>query len=196
MLYFTLVLGICTPPNVTTHHDRVPLTTGSVPSTPPSPTSGARVSRKTMLSTSRVSRSSLKRVRRLQFNLTRAVPVFHAAEVPCQYSTTTTTSTSDSSLSTSESTITPLSALPPLPEESEWRQIFYPHGASVGLRERVSIRNPQSASALAEAFTRWTKPLLKVDEVTGKGKTAKGAPKIIIEAFPGTPQSCAPCPMS
>ena len=64
--------------------------------------------------------------------------------------------------------------------------MFSPPGASIGLRERVSIRSPLTAKSLAEGFTKWTKPLLRADEAMGKGKAAKGAPKVIIEAFPGT----------
>jgi len=60
------------------------------------------------------------------------------------------------------------SAFPPLPEESEWRTIFNP--SSPGARERISIRNPKTADALAESFLSWT----NVKQ-----------PRVVIEAFPG-----------
>lgn len=60
------------------------------------------------------------------------------------------------------------SPLPLLPEQSEWRTVFNP--AQVGVRERISIRNPDTAALLAKNFLSWT----KVKE-----------PRIVIEAFPG-----------
>lgn len=133
-----------------------------------------------MFSTARVSRSSFKRVTSPGFytasiSSTRTVKILRTPLVSCFYSTFP-----------SASTETPLSALPPLPEESEWRQIFNRPGSYVALRDRVSIRNPKTARALAESFTNWTKPLREADKVIGKGRSAKGAPKVIIEAFPGT----------
>ncbi|KAF9643790.1 S-adenosyl-L-methionine-dependent methyltransferase [Thelephora ganbajun] len=140
-----------------------------------------------MFSTVRVSRSSLKRVPRSGFiptsvSSTRTVLVLYTALGSSPYSTSTP---NPSSPSTSNSNETPLSALPPLPSQSEWRSIFNPPGASLGLRERISIRNPHTARSLAEGFTRWTKPLFEADEAKGKANLVKGAPKIIIEAFPG-----------
>jgi hypothetical protein len=130
-----------------------------------------------MLSTARV--SSLKRVTPSGFHpasisSARTVQILCSPSVSCLYSTSTSTPKE-----------TPLSALPPLPEQSEWRSIFYPPRGSIPLRDRVSIRNPESARTLAEHFTRWTEPLIEADGAMGKGKAAKGAPKIIIEAFPG-----------
>ena len=141
-----------------------------------------------MLSTARVSRSPFLRVAPSALHLTsvsssRTVQITHTISASRLYSTSTPTSKE-----------TPLSALPPLPEESEWRPIFNPPRTSTVLRERISIRNPKTARALAEHFTNWTKPLLKADEAMGKGKIAKGAPKIIIEAFPGTSRSPNPSP--
>lgn len=133
-----------------------------------------------MLSAVCVSGSRLGRVAPSGFHPTftsptRPVQIIHTPSISCLYST-----------STSASKKTPLSALPPLPEQSEWRSIFNPPGSSVALRDRISIRNPQTARTLAEHFIKWTTPLLKADETMGKGKVAKGAPRVIIEAFPGT----------
>ena len=140
-----------------------------------------------MLSTARVSRSSPKRIPRSGLNPTsapsiRTILLLHIVSGSSLYSTSTRSS------STSNANETPLSALPPLPDQSEWRPIFNPLGASLGLRERISLRNPSTARTLAEGFTKWTKPLIQADEAQGRGKNAKGAPKIIIEAFPGTQQ--------
>ena len=132
-----------------------------------------------MLSKTRVSRLPLQRAACSGFNQGSAssisiARILHKASISCPYSTTP-----------SDSKETPLSTLHPLPEQSEWRRVFNPPGSPIGLRERVSIRNPETARTLAEGFTNWTKPLLKADEAMGKGKAAKGAPKTIIEAFPG-----------
>jgi len=136
---------------------------------------------KTMFSTSLVSRSSLRRLPRSGFNQgsvssTRVDKILHTATGSFPYST-----------STSNPNGIPLSALPPLPDQSEWRPVFNPPSSPLALRERISIRNPDTARALAEGFTRWTKPLIKAD---GSGSVSKRAPKVIIEAFPGTPHAC------
>ena len=143
---------------------------------------------KAMLSSSHVSRPSLKCVPRSGFNPTsvrsmRTILILHKALSSLPYSTSTS---NPSSPSVSNPNETPLSALPPLPDQSEWRPIFNPPRACVGLRERISIRNPKTARTLAEGFTKWTKPLINANEARRTGGAAKGAPKIIIEAFPGT----------
>ena len=137
-----------------------------------------------MFSATRTSRLSLKRVPRLRLDptpvsSTRTALILHTTAGPSPYST-----------STSNANETPLSALPPLPDQAEWRKVFNPPGGTVALRERACIRNPKSARALAEGFTQWTKPFLKADEAKGKGRGAKGVPKVIIEAFPGTHPAC------
>jgi hypothetical protein len=62
------------------------------------------------------------------------------------------------------------SSLPPLPPIDDWLSHF-PY-ASVGLRDRISIRDPLSAIHVAHSF------------VDGK-KTSTENPKVIVEAFPG-----------
>ena len=62
------------------------------------------------------------------------------------------------------------SSLPPLPPINDWVSHF-PY-ASVGLRDRISIRDPVSAIDVAHSF------------VDAK-KTSTGNPKVVIEAFPG-----------
>lgn len=144
-----------------------------------------------MLYKTRFSKSSLRHAPRSCLNSTlvsstRRVLIPHTTSGLSSYSTSI-----PSTPSASESNETPLTALPPLPDQSEWRTIFNPPGSSLWMRERVSLRNPQTARILAEGFTKWTKPLLKAGEAEGKGRVAKGAPKIIIEAFPGTPPAFA-----
>ena len=138
-----------------------------------------------MLHKTRLSRPSLRHAPRSCLNSTlvstRRVLLPHTTSGLFSYSTSI-----PSTPSASDSNEIPLTAIPPLPDQSEWRAIFNPPGGSIGLRERVSLRNPQTARTLAEGFTKWTKPLLKADEAEGKGRAAKGAPKVIIEAFPGT----------
>lgn len=128
-----------------------------------------------------ISTSPLKRVASSGFHpvsitSTCRVQILKTALLSCLYSTSSTPISKE----------IPLSSLPPLPEQSEWRSVFVPPRSASTLRERVSIRNPQTAGTLAERFTTWTKPLLKADKAMGKGKAAKGAPRVIIEAFPGT----------
>ncbi|KAA1471683.1 S-adenosyl-L-methionine-dependent methyltransferase [Dentipellis sp. KUC8613] len=61
-------------------------------------------------------------------------------------------------------------ALPPLPPLDEWRTYF--QTTPSGVRDRISIRNPESATQVARGF------------LTGK-RTRTNQPKIVIEAFPG-----------
>ena len=58
----------------------------------------------------------------------------------------------------------------PLPPEYEWRSRF-PYTA-VAVRDRISVRNPDTASILAEGFLT-------------KKSIAAGKNKVIIEAYPG-----------
>ncbi|KAI0046065.1 S-adenosyl-L-methionine-dependent methyltransferase [Auriscalpium vulgare] len=60
--------------------------------------------------------------------------------------------------------------LPPIPPPDEWRKAFPLSTAAA--RDRVSIRNPATAVAVARAF------------INGDG-TKTGQPKTVIEAFPG-----------
>jgi hypothetical protein len=64
-------------------------------------------------------------------------------------------------------------SFPPLPELTEWRSEF--NTSSPAVRERVSIRNQDTADMLANNFLNWT--------------GVKG-PKVIIEAFPGLFSLC------
>lgn len=62
------------------------------------------------------------------------------------------------------------SSLPPLPPIDKWLSRF-PYGAPV-VRDRISIRSPESAIRVAQSF------------INSK-KTTTGNPKVVIEAFPG-----------
>ena len=137
--------------------------------------------------------SSLKRAPRSGFNpmsvlSTRVVKILHTSPGSFLHST-----------SASNQNGVPLSALPPLPDQSEWRQMFNASSGHSGLRERISVSNPEIARALADEFTSWTKPFINTGGINGNKSVSKGAPKSIIGAFPGTPQtvafpvtSCAP----
>lgn len=60
--------------------------------------------------------------------------------------------------------------LPPLPPKDEWRSHFA--SLATAIRERVSIRNPDTAARIANSFL-------------ADKSIAAGEGKIIIEAFPG-----------
>lgn len=62
------------------------------------------------------------------------------------------------------------SSLPPLPPTDDWLSRF--SFTSAQLRDRISIRTPESAIRVAHSF------------VNSK-KTFTGSPKVIVEAFPG-----------
>jgi hypothetical protein len=62
------------------------------------------------------------------------------------------------------------SSLPPLPPIEKWLSHF-PY-SSVSLRDRISLRTPETAISVAHSF------------INSK-KTSTGNPKVIVEAFPG-----------
>ncbi len=66
---------------------------------------------------------------------------------------------------------TTVSQLPPLPPQDEWRPLFA--SLATAIRERVSIRNPDTAARVARSFL-------------SDKSIAAGEGKVVIEAFPGT----------
>ena len=62
------------------------------------------------------------------------------------------------------------SSLPPLPPIEDWLSHF-PYSSLV-LRDRISLRTPETAISVAHSF------------INSK-KTSTGSPKVIVEAFPG-----------